>query len=80
MGPFEMLSISGSALTAERQRSEVIAANMATPRQPTPTAAVPLSARKSSSPRPTRPRFSCSMRAPVITPANTRARQPAVCG
>ena len=29
MGPFEMLSISGSALTAERQRSEVIAANMA---------------------------------------------------
>ena len=29
MGPFEMLAISGSALTAERQRSEVIAANMA---------------------------------------------------
>ena len=29
MGPFDMLSISGSALSAERQRSEVIAANMA---------------------------------------------------
>ncbi|HEY0784902.1 MAG TPA: flagellar basal body rod protein FlgC [Acidobacteriaceae bacterium] len=29
MGPFEMLAISGSALGAERQRSEVIATNMA---------------------------------------------------
>ncbi len=29
MGPFDMLQISGSALTAERQRSEVIATNMA---------------------------------------------------
>lgn len=29
MGPFDMLKISGSALSAERQRSEVIAANMA---------------------------------------------------
>ena len=29
MGPFDMLQISASALTAERQRSEVIAANMA---------------------------------------------------
>jgi flagellar basal-body rod protein FlgC len=29
MGPFDMLKISASALTAERQRSEVIAANMA---------------------------------------------------
>jgi flagellar basal-body rod protein FlgC len=29
MGPFDMLQISGSALAAERQRSEVIAANMA---------------------------------------------------
>ncbi len=29
MGPFEMLAISGSALAAERQRSEVIATNMA---------------------------------------------------
>jgi flagellar basal-body rod protein FlgC len=29
MGPFDMLAISASALTAERQRSEVIAANMA---------------------------------------------------
>ncbi len=29
MGPFDMLSISASALSAERQRSEVIAANMA---------------------------------------------------
>ena len=29
MGPFDMLQISGSALSAERQRSEVIAANMA---------------------------------------------------
>ncbi len=29
MGPFDMMQISGSALTAERQRSEVIAANMA---------------------------------------------------
>ncbi len=29
MGPFDMLSISGSALSAERQRSEVIATNMA---------------------------------------------------
>ncbi len=29
MGPFDMLQISASALTAERQRSEVIATNMA---------------------------------------------------
>jgi flagellar basal-body rod protein FlgC len=29
MGPFDILAISGSALSAERQRSEVIAANMA---------------------------------------------------
>ena len=29
MGPFDMLMISGSALSAERQRSEVIATNMA---------------------------------------------------
>jgi flagellar basal-body rod protein FlgC len=29
MGPFDMLQIAGSALSAERQRSEVIAANMA---------------------------------------------------
>ncbi len=29
MGPFETLAIAGSALTAERQRSEVIATNMA---------------------------------------------------
>jgi flagellar basal-body rod protein FlgC len=29
MGPFDMLAISGSALSAERQRSEVIATNMA---------------------------------------------------
>ncbi len=29
LGPFDMLSISASALSAERQRSEVIAANMA---------------------------------------------------
>ena len=29
MGPFDMLQISGSALTAERRRSEVIATNMA---------------------------------------------------
>ncbi len=29
MGPFDMLQISGSALSAERQRSEVITANMA---------------------------------------------------
>jgi flagellar basal-body rod protein FlgC len=29
MGPFDMLQISGSALGAERRRSEVIAANMA---------------------------------------------------
>ena len=29
MGPFDILSISASALSAERQRSEVIAANMA---------------------------------------------------
>ncbi len=29
MGPFDMLQISGSGLAAERQRSEVIAANMA---------------------------------------------------
>ena len=29
MGPFDMLQISGSALSAERQRSEVIATNMA---------------------------------------------------
>jgi len=29
MGPFDMLSISASALSAERQRSEVVAANMA---------------------------------------------------
>lgn len=29
MGPFDMLQISASALSAERQRSEVIAANMA---------------------------------------------------
>ena len=29
MGPFDILQISGSALAAERQRSEVIAANMA---------------------------------------------------
>lgn len=29
MGPFDMLQISGSALAAERQRSEVIATNMA---------------------------------------------------
>jgi flagellar basal-body rod protein FlgC len=29
MGPFDMLSISASALAAERQRSEVIATNMA---------------------------------------------------
>jgi len=29
MGPFDMLKISASALTAERQRSEVIATNMA---------------------------------------------------
>jgi len=29
MGPFDMLAVSASALTAERQRSEVIAANMA---------------------------------------------------
>ena len=29
MGPFDMLAISGSALAAERQRSEVIATNMA---------------------------------------------------
>ena len=29
MGPFDMLTISGSALSAERQRSEVIATNMA---------------------------------------------------
>jgi flagellar basal-body rod protein FlgC len=29
MGPFDMLSISGSALSAERQRSEIIATNMA---------------------------------------------------
>ena len=29
MGPFDMLKISGSALSAERQRSEVIASNMA---------------------------------------------------
>ncbi len=29
MGPFDTLAISGSALSAERQRSEVIAANMA---------------------------------------------------
>jgi flagellar basal-body rod protein FlgC len=29
MGPFDMLKISGSALSAERQRSEIIAANMA---------------------------------------------------
>lgn len=29
MGPFDMLKISGSALSAERQRAEVIAANMA---------------------------------------------------
>ena len=29
MGPFDMLNISGSALSAERQRSEIIAANMA---------------------------------------------------
>jgi flagellar basal-body rod protein FlgC len=29
MGPFDMLAIAGSALSAERQRSEVIAANMA---------------------------------------------------
>jgi flagellar basal-body rod protein FlgC len=29
MGPFDMLQISGSALTAERQRSEIVATNMA---------------------------------------------------
>ena len=29
MGPFDMMQISGSALAAERQRSEVVAANMA---------------------------------------------------
>ena len=29
MGPFDMLQISASALTAERQRSEIIATNMA---------------------------------------------------
>ena len=29
MGPWDMLKISGSALSAERQRSEIIAANMA---------------------------------------------------
>ena len=29
MGPFDMLQVSASALSAERQRSEVIAANMA---------------------------------------------------
>ena len=29
MGPFDMLKVSASALSAERQRSEVIAANMA---------------------------------------------------
>ena len=29
MGPFDMLNISGSALSAERQRSEIIATNMA---------------------------------------------------
>lgn len=29
MGPFDILNISGSALSAERQRSEVIATNMA---------------------------------------------------
>jgi flagellar basal-body rod protein FlgC len=29
MGPFDMLQISGSALAAERQRSEIIATNMA---------------------------------------------------
>jgi flagellar basal-body rod protein FlgC len=29
MGPFDMLQISGSALSAERQRSEIIAGNMA---------------------------------------------------
>ncbi len=29
MGPFDMLAISGSALAAERQRSEVIATNLA---------------------------------------------------
>ena len=29
MGPFDALTISGSALSAERQRSEVIATNMA---------------------------------------------------
>ena len=29
MGPFDILSLSGSALSAERQRSEIIAANMA---------------------------------------------------
>ena len=29
MGPFDMLQIAGSALSAERQRSEVIASNMA---------------------------------------------------
>ena len=28
-GPFDMLQIAGSALSAERQRSEVIASNMA---------------------------------------------------
>jgi flagellar basal-body rod protein FlgC len=29
MGPFDMLNISASALTAERQRSEIISTNMA---------------------------------------------------
>ena len=36
MGPFDMLQISASGLSAERQRSEVIAANMANA-EPTPT-------------------------------------------
>ena len=49
MGMFSMLETSGSALTAERQRAEIVAANMAIPIRRRLPKAVPTAARKSSS-------------------------------
>jgi flagellar basal body rod protein FlgC len=51
MNLFDSLAISGSALLAERQRSEVIAANMANARPHTPRPAAHFGAGKLSSRR-----------------------------
>jgi flagellar basal-body rod protein FlgC len=51
MGIFDMMNISASALSAERQRAEVISANMANAETTHTDSGGPLCARKSSSAR-----------------------------